>query len=136
MATDDSCVTLLPDSVMRGIPACQIWAKPLSHPRNNSIVVAVYNSEPQTNFLCGTERVCLDGSRSNCCMVDDAGARSHNITISWDALPLPIHARTNVSIFNLWEESWVKPNWADGHVVTVSPSDAVLFKISVLDNNP
>ena len=126
IAVDATCATALPPTVMNGIPACQIWAKQLA---DGSVAVALYNSEPETQFMCG-QRVthCADGTTSNCCMQKLTLAKPHNITV--DLSTIGLHSSSNFVVFDMWKGAQVQAGSASTYTAHVPPSGAVLLRVS------
>jgi alpha-galactosidase len=166
VAVDQSCHSDLPAEVMVGIPACQVWAKPVDFTNTNTntntpggMVIALYNSEPDMDFLCyKTTRTCSDGTVSNCCMEAVQGARAHTVTVAWkDVLPptwqtqqqpqiqRPSASVTGskfisqhnistvlmpVQVFDMWAGKVVEAPNSTGFTAVVPPSGVVLIKVT------
>ena len=99
--------------------------------KDKSVAVALYNSEPDLDFLCGEVRVCpgdRDGPPSNCCMEKVAGARPHRITVNWEDVGLGKTA-TPPTVYDMWESKGVQQDVPGSFTVEVPPSGVVLLRV-------
>lgn len=125
-AVDASCVSAVPQEVMKGFPPCQVWKKAM---RDGSVVLALYNSEPDREFLCAAgQRECADGTTSNCCNVPVPEARAHRITANFSELGIGPEWGTP-EVFDLWEGRRLG-RFAGAYSREVAPSSVALVSVT------
>lgn len=128
VGTDLACKAVNGPEVMGGIPACEIWSKPL---HNGSVAVALYNSEPDRVFDCGTVKTtCDDGTVSNCCMVS-LRAAAHTITVDFfKHLRIP-HGKT-VAVHDMWGGRFLGNFKGTFSSAAIQSSGAMLLRMSAV----